>query len=778
MTARAPRRPPASRSPATARAVAAAPSPRAAGGADRVALVTPSGSIDVEWPGRGTKALPILQQQAMRWSHVVRNRARWAAAPALALDQDARARELLQGLGVSESQRQQLAEAGTIRVSIPFKEERYGWEARILPWEFLLPAATRDIRSAPLVVTRSLLCNRPPGRAAYRKVLFVESAPGRLSQDWDFEDERRLVERYTGHGTKADPKRFKRLPSPSRSELAAALAEFRPDVVHLAGFDTHQGLELVKDSRADQEVDGYLMAARGGVDPVPAAEVAALIATDTFAPSLVFCNLWNSAARIAPLLVANGVRSAVGFQDSIDDALAEMFLGSFYRALTETADVDIAFQVAWQALQTQPKPLNGTGIVLWHGGALQAAKATTAKTGTVGRPVGQPLSSETFNAEMARQMLAVTVEPEPQFSYGLLHNNRDLFQRFVVRNLSEGTIVGLQVFVELHSNEGTYPYRQSFNIEDPVLDLSRQVRIALTSHLARTLDEVLRTSLYVEVTWGEHEIFRQTFPVTMAPVDQWTDTDADRIFLPSFIFPRDRAVSTVIRNGEHFVTALRDDPAAGFDGYQSLDPELANPAENVDRQVQALWYSVVYRVPASYINPPPTYAVASQRIRTPSEIVAGGFGTCIDLALMLASCLEAIEIHPVVFLLEDHAFPGYWRTDAARAAFCRRVASSASNPGTTSSAVRGEGASAKRRPGAPWCFDAAALTDIKLAIDRNQLVPLESVGLTGRWSFADAATEGRTYFDPDQQSRFLLMLDVKTSRERGVTPLPLGPRLE
>ena len=52
----------------------------------------------------------------------------------------------------------------------------------------------------------------------------------------------------------------------------------------------------------------------------------------------------------------------------------------------------------------------------------------------------------------------------------------------------------------------------------------------------------------------------------------------------------------------------------------------------------------------------------SQRIRTPSEIVAGGFGTCIDLALLFASCLEAVEIYPVVFLLNDHAFPGYWRT--------------------------------------------------------------------------------------------------------------------
>jgi hypothetical protein len=50
--------------------------------------------------------------------------------------------------------------------------------------------------------------------------------------------------------------------------------------------------------------------------------------------------------------------------------------------------------------------------------------------------------------------------------------------------------------------------------------------------------------------------------------------------------------------------------------------------------------------------------------------------------------------------------------------------------------------------------------------------------LTGRWSLADAVTEGRTYFEKDQEERFLMMLDVMTAREEGVTPLPLGPRLQ
>lgn len=749
-------------------------SPRRGGSDATVRLATPTGAIAVAWPKPGTDKVKELQRQAIRWTHVVRNRARWIGTPSLAKQQDENARAFLASLGIKGAQREQLALAGNVRVSILYTEEQHGWEARILPWEFLLSAGTRDLRTGSLVVSRSLLQERRAARRhAYRKVLFVESSPGRLSQDWDFKDERRLVKQYAGK----DAKQFELLESPTRAQLAAAAKKFHPDVVHLAGFDTHQGLELLREPRAEDAPDGYLLAGAGGVEPVAAFDLATAVTAGGSAPSLVFCNIWNSAARIAPLLIAAGVGSAIGFQDGIDDALAELFLGNFYRALGETQDLDVAFEEAWQSLLTQPKPTRATGIVVWSG-ASETAPAAAVSTHATSRVREQTaVSPETVEPGKALDLFAITVEPEPRFSYGLLHNNRDLFRRFLIRNLSAGPLAGVQVFVELHSNEGTYPYRQSFNIDDTVLDLSPQVRIALTSDLARTLDEMLRTSLYVQINWGAHEIFRQTFPVTMAPVDQWADTDNDRVFLPSFIFPRDRAVTTVIKSAEHFVTTLRDDPTAGFDGYQSIDPELANPAQFVDSQVQALWYSVVYRVPVSYINPPPTYAVSSQRIRTPSEIVAGGFGTCIDLALMLASCLEAVEIHPVIFLLEDHAFPGYWRTEAGRDTFRRRVASSASDSEGGANG-RGDAATATRRPPPPWCFSAPALSEIRRAIERRQLVPLESVGLTGRWSLADAVEEGRTYFEKKEEGRFLMMLDVVTAREAGVTPLPLGPRLQ
>ena len=65
---------------------------------------------------------------------------------------------------------------------------------------------------------------------------------------------------------------------------------------------------------------------------------------------------------------------------------------------------------------------------------------------------------------------------------------------------------------------------------------------------------------------------------------------------------------------------------------------------------------------------------------------------------------------------------------------------------------------------------------IRRAITNNQLVPIETVGLTARSSLAAAIADAKDYFS--DTDRFLLMLDVRTAREEAVTPLPLGERLQ
>lgn len=241
--------------------------------AKTVQFVTPDRTIEIRWPAPDSRELGQIQKLAIEWTHVVRNRARWVETPSLKAREDENARELLAKLGISEADRRFLATAGSVRVTVPYRSEEQFWEARILPWEIVLPSATRDLRTGSLVVTRALRrANRANQKASYRRVLFVESAPGRLATEWEFKEERRLVQHYS------HPEGFQHVVSPTRAVLASAVRKHRPDIVHLAGFDTHQGLELVKDPRAESVLDGYLLADdRLGVDPVPAAELAEIL---------------------------------------------------------------------------------------------------------------------------------------------------------------------------------------------------------------------------------------------------------------------------------------------------------------------------------------------------------------------------------------------------------------------------------------------------------------------------------------------------------------------
>jgi hypothetical protein len=85
----------------------------------------------------------------------------------------------------------------------------------------------------------------------------------------------------------------------------------------------------------------------------------------------VSCNFYNSAARVAALAIARGAEAAIGFQDEIDDALAERFFGDLYIRWREGGwDLLQAFRQTLLGMGTGIVKMTGTGIVLWSARSL------------------------------------------------------------------------------------------------------------------------------------------------------------------------------------------------------------------------------------------------------------------------------------------------------------------------------------------------------------------------------------------------------------------------
>jgi hypothetical protein len=128
----------------------------------------------------------------------------------------------------------------------------------------------------------------------------------------------------------------------------------------------------------------------------------------------------------------------------------------------------------------------------------------------------------------------------------------------------------------------------------------------------------------------------------------------------------------------------------------------------------------------------------------------------------VAACLELVGIYPVVFLLEGHAFPGYWRSEDAYEQFLKaKFDQTPKNPRDTAvTAAEGES----------WISGKVAYDEIVREIDRGNLVPLESVKLTENCGFWEAVEAGRENLL--ERKEFHSMVDVLSARTDRVTPLP------
>jgi hypothetical protein len=504
---------------------------------------------------------------------------------------------------------------------------------------------------------------------------------------------------------------------------------------------------------------------------VNALELAAILSAAPQRPELVMCNFYNSAPRIAALAVARGARCAIGYQDVIEDSLASAFCTSLYRSLRDGASVLDSFRNGVSALRLSPLRLKGAGIVLWSADSLiDTAPGAAAATR---RPVRKPTAIRQAADVSPAERIRVDPKPHAAINYSLLHNRRSLFKTLDIHRLDvAGPIDGIEVSATLYVGQESFPFQLSTTMkaDQNYLPIAERVVVPLTSSIIRTQGESLQSSLYLCVKCAGTVVYADTSRVQLSPVDEWTDDDDNRWWLPSFVLPRDPTVAKIIDRAQRYLMAIADDPSAGFDGYQSVD-ETADTVEErygpVDLQVRAIWSALLHDYQLFYVNPPPSYSPGNQRLRTPSDIVRGNRGTCIDLALLLAACLEYVDIYPVVFLLEGHAFPGFWRSDRLHDDY--RQFKSVPLPETaTPDALRASERSTERFE------DSYALKNFLEArslIAKGHVVPLETVWLTNHSAFSDAIDEGRKNLRNARE--FDSMIDVALARIAGVTPLPI-----
>ncbi|MBI5463134.1 MAG: DUF4011 domain-containing protein, partial [Gammaproteobacteria bacterium] len=261
-----------------------------------------------------------------------------------------------------------------------------------------------------------------------------------------------------------------------------------------------------------------------------------------------------------------------------------------------------------------------------------------------------------------------------------------------------------------------------FTLADIKLDLSQPFLAELT--------EAVRGNLVFTLNDADGcELLSIREDIEVLARDEWGGIGHLPEIISAFIQPNDPAVETILS-----VAAERLRSAnlpASLDGYQSGNPK------RVAQIVSAIW-SAVCSQNIAYAVPPASFETSGQKIRTPSRILDKRLGTCLDMCVLFASCLEQAGLHSLVAFTDGHAFAGCWLNDED--------------------------------------FSNAVVDDpqaLRKRIELNELLVFETTLAThtppGKFSFA--CHEGRAKLDNEQA--FKLAVDIKRTRMARIRPLSM-----
>lgn len=177
------------------------------------------------------------------------------------------------------------------------------------------------------------------------------------------------------------------------------------------------------------------------------------------------------------------------------------------------------------------------------------------------------------------------------------------------------------------------------------------IPIHLSTTFISQLTERLIGHIQVEVTTEDEQLFLESYEISILPFDSWCGIEVLPEMLAAFVTPNHPATAPIIKRASEILEGWTG--SANLSGYQTRNPN------RVKEQMAAV-FEAIREQRIAYCSPPASFGTQGQRIRLYDDIMSNKLGTCLDMSLLYAGCLEAIDIHPLIVLVKGHAFVGAW----------------------------------------------------------------------------------------------------------------------
>lgn len=264
----------------------------------------------------------------------------------------------------------------------------------------------------------------------------------------------------------------------------------------------------------------------------------------------------------------------------------------------------------------------------------------------------------------------VTVCYREAINFALVHNgvgplagigiiNPETEESLTIRGMS-ASLASLDVDEESTSSTTEYQweYPECEVAPDSFLTLDQTDLVwSLPAESFINIDESRSDELKLTVVVGD-ERATTTLPIRLLAHDEWNAATVPEL-LAAFVRPRAEAVQGVLSEAADLLQQSTGDPS--LVGYQRGEERVRKTAEAI--------YTALQRAEIRYSEPPASFEATGQRIRTHDEVIHRKFGTCIDLSLLYAACLEEAGLNPIVAIMPGHAVAGLFLHDTATKRF-------------------------------------------------------------------------------------------------------------
>lgn len=244
---------------------------------------------------------------------------------------------------------------------------------------------------------------------------------------------------------------------------------------------------------------------------------------------------------------------------------------------------------------------------------------------------------------------------EPRISSAMFQNRVPVVRRLAIRNAGASALVDLEVRLRAEVGIATTSSVRLARLDPGHTHSFEGFDLALDPRMLAACEERQRGTMEFEVYSGSERVAARTEPLEIYAHNEWAGVAALPELLAAFVQPNHPAIVELLKLARESMRTWTGDPS--LEGYQSRDPERV-------RQMAAAVYSALQARGITYVNPPASFERLGQKVRNPGQILTASMGTCLDLTVIAAACMEAMGLHPLLFIMDGHAFCGAWLEDS------------------------------------------------------------------------------------------------------------------